>query len=218
MQRLELLASLTKGCDIVCDIGCDHAYVIVEALKKYGCKRGIAADIAEGPLKTAKENIMASGLLDRVSLIQSDGFLSIDMDFDCAVIAGMGGYLIQDIIQQSLDKVRNKRLILEANTDQAKLREFLVQNGFRIEDEYAIMDMDKYYEIFVVNTGTMVVTKEEIEFGPILLKKKEEAFINHYKKKANMLMDVLLQVKNETVKEKKKEELERIKKYVLNEK
>ena len=35
MDRLELIASLTKGSHSLLDVGCDHAYVLIKALTKY---------------------------------------------------------------------------------------------------------------------------------------------------------------------------------------
>lgn len=55
MNRINLLASLCKGSNIVCDIGCDHAYVLIEAIKSYNVKKGIASDIGVGPLEMAKK-------------------------------------------------------------------------------------------------------------------------------------------------------------------
>ena len=38
MNRLETISALTKGYDTIADIGSDHAYVCIEAVKKYGVK------------------------------------------------------------------------------------------------------------------------------------------------------------------------------------
>ena len=57
MNRLDLIASYTKGSKIVCDIGCDHAYALITAIREYGVEKGIAADINEGPLNNAIKSI-----------------------------------------------------------------------------------------------------------------------------------------------------------------
>ena len=57
MNRIDLIASLCKSSEAICDIGCDHAQVIVKAIKNYGVKFGYACDIASGPLKQAAINI-----------------------------------------------------------------------------------------------------------------------------------------------------------------
>ena len=44
MNRIDLIASLCKSSEVICDIGCDHAQVIVKAIKNYGVKYGYACD------------------------------------------------------------------------------------------------------------------------------------------------------------------------------
>ena len=36
MTRLDLIASYTKGSKVVCDIGCDHAYALIDSVKIIG--------------------------------------------------------------------------------------------------------------------------------------------------------------------------------------
>ena len=98
MDRIERIASLCKGSVCVCDVGCDHAYVLTKAIKQYGVERGIASDIALGPLENARKNIKESGIIDNVEIVLSNGFQNINSSFDTAIIAGMGGALVVDIL------------------------------------------------------------------------------------------------------------------------
>lgn len=191
MNRLNLIASLSSGAKILCDIGCDHAYALEIALTKYGVLRGIAADINEMPLNNAKNTIASANLLDRVDFVLSNGFQNINVEFDTAIISGMGGILIKDILNEALNKIKDKTLILSPNTDVMLVREFLNNNNFKIVEEYAIIDQKKYYEIIKAVPGEMNLTNFEIEFGPILLKNKPEAFINNIKKKYEQLSNIL---------------------------
>ncbi len=202
MNRIETLASLTKGSKIICDIGCDHGYVVIEALKSYGVEKAIASDINEGPLNQAKLN--AKGLYDRIDFILSDGFKNITRDFDTAIIAGMGGILIKDIISSSINKLKNKKLILQANSDRPLLRKFLNENNFKITNEIALFEQNKYYEIIVCEKGSESLDEFDIEFGPVLRRNKTEIYINHYENELKNLEKIL---KNITVKEKKEEKL-----------
>ena len=63
--------------------------------------------------------------------------------------------------------------------------------GFMIVDEYAISENGKYYEIIVAKKGNITYTENELKFGPILLKKKPEAFISYYNRKIGLLMTVI---------------------------
>ena len=207
MDRINLLASLCEGSKVVCDVGCDHAYVLVKALLDYHVDRGIASDINVGPLSAAKDNIKAKGLEDRIDVILSDGFKSINQEFDTAVIAGMGGNLIKDILSDSLSKVKGKKLILEPNNDQPVVREFLMNHGFMIEDEFAINENGKYYEIIVACEGNVTYDENQIKFGPVLLKKKPEAFISFYNRKIGLLMTVINTTMDQFKKMKKQKEI-----------
>ncbi|MDE7385308.1 MAG: class I SAM-dependent methyltransferase, partial [Anaeroplasmataceae bacterium] len=130
MDRIKRIASLCKGSKVVCDIGCDHAYALVYAIKEYGVEQGIAADIAEGPLSNARKTIEEYHLEKQIKTILSDGFDAINSDsFDTAILAGMGGILICDILKRALPKLRNKKLILEANSDIYRIRDLLIHNG-----------------------------------------------------------------------------------------
>lgn len=207
MERITLLASLCEGSECVCDVGCDHAYVLTKALLDFNCKRGIASDINVGPLSAAKENIKAKGLEDRIDIVLSDGFKEINIPFDTAVVAGMGGNLIKDILSESLSKIKGKKLILEANNDQPVVRKFLMDNGFMISDEFAINENGKYYEIIVALPGNISYTETELKFGPVLLKKKPEAFISFYNRKIGLLMTVINSTMDQFKKMQKQKEI-----------
>lgn len=215
MDRLELIASLTKGSNTVLDVGCDHAYVLIKSLTKYNVSYGIASDINDGPLKIAEQNIIKNHLKDRVKVVKSDGLKNVNDSFDTVIIAGMGGNLIKSILEESKDKIKGKKLILGPNNDQKLVREFLIEQGFHIIDEYALIDMGKYYEIIVAVEGNTKYQDYELEFGPILLKKMEPDFLKHYKEKEELLEKVIQKVTSEDVLMDKKKELELIQKYIV---
>lgn len=211
MNRIELLASLCSGSKTVCDIGCDHGYVLISALLNYNVEKGIACDIALGPLLNAKNNIINNNLENRITTILSNGFDKVDMNsFDTAIIAGMGGILICEILSKVLNELKDKKIIIEANSDTYKIRELLTNNGFIIENEYAIFDNNKYYEIIVFKNGIDKYSDLDILYGPILRKQKPEAFIKYYNNKKNLLVDIISKITNISEKQKKIELLEEI--------
>ena len=202
MNRIDLLASLCKGSNIVCDVGCDHGYVLIKAILDYNVCKGIACDIAEEPLNMAKKNISYYNLHDKIKVLKSDGFKEVNDDFDCAIIAGMGGHLIVDILKSSLDKIKNKKLILQPNSDRDKVRFFLSQNGFKIIDEYSFTDQKKYYEIIVASEGIEYLSRNDCIYGPILQKKKTNDFITHYQNKLIILKKAITNMNDNTEKQK----------------
>ena len=203
MDRIKKIASLTKGSKVVCDIGCDHAYALVYAIKEYGVEKGIAADISLGPLLNAKKTIEEYHLDKQIQTILSDGFDAIQEDFDTAIISGMGGILMCDILNRALPKLKGKRLILEANSDTYRIRTLLSSSGFYIVEEAALYDHEKYYEILVFEQGISNYDSLDILYGPHLRRVKPQAFVKYYQKKLDLLSSILLQIKDEKEKEEK---------------
>lgn len=203
MNRIELLASLSKGSKILCDIGCDHGYVLIEAIKNYGVEKGLACDINEGPLSMAKKNIENNNLSNEIKTILSNGFISVEDIFDTAIIAGMGGSLICDIINTSYDKIKDKKLILQPNNDRYKVRKLLFENNFKIVNEEAIFDQGKYYEIIVAIPGYEKYNDFDLKYGPLLRKEKNSAYLKHYNGAYEQLINILPQINNNELREQK---------------
>ena len=114
----------------------------------------------------------------------------------------MGGHLIVDILKSSLDKIKNKKLILQPNSDRDKVRFFLSQNGFKIIDEYSFTDQKKYYEIIVASEGIEYLSRNDCIYGPILQKKKTNDFITHYQNKLIILKKAITNMNDNTEKQK----------------
>lgn len=189
MNRLELISSLTKGYTSLADIGSDHGYVCIESVKKYGVSCAYACDINEGPLLNAKKNITLNNLDNKIKTILSNGLINFNEDVECYTICGMGGVLIKDILSASLDKaLKAKCLILEPNNEEAILREFLLNNGFTINNEIIIKDKKHFYEIIVVSPGVSSYYNDlDLMFGPILRKEKNNLFISKWNNKLKIL-------------------------------
>ena len=203
MNRIELIASLSKDSKSLLDIGCDHAYALIEAVKNYNVKHGIASDINDGPLENAKNNIKLNNLDSVIDVIKSDGLKNINSFFDTIIISGMGGILIKSILENDLDKIINKKIIIEANSDSYLVRKFLTSNNFIISDEYAIIDNNKYYEIIVFEKGNRFYTKYELTYGPKLLEKRDKVFLNEIRNKLDKLEKYLPNITDTILKDEK---------------
>lgn len=180
MKRLETITKYIEETDIVADIGCDHGYLLQMAIKNKNIKKGYAIDNKQGPLNSAKNNL---DKFDNVDFILSDGLKNVNnSDINCVVIAGMGGMLINSIINDSIDKFKCiNKLILCPNRNVDKVRLFLVENGFKIIDEDIVFEDGKYYELIIATIGEQKLSLNEMFFGPILLEKKSNIFINKWK-------------------------------------
>ena len=77
-QRLQACAAWITDGKTVCDVGTDHAYLAAELLRKERCQHVIASDIGEGPLQAARRTLEQAGLLQRATLLLSDGLEQVD--------------------------------------------------------------------------------------------------------------------------------------------
>lgn len=145
--RLAACAAYVSDGGVVIDVGTDHGYLPCHLVSEGKCSRAYACDIAEGPLNSAKEHILQSGLEDRITAVLSDGLLGLGdgaaMGATDIVIAGMGGELIADILSKGIETKklnRSARLILQPNSKAAFLRQFLAENAYEILSETAVRD------------------------------------------------------------------------------
>ncbi|NLN50699.1 MAG: SAM-dependent methyltransferase [Acholeplasmataceae bacterium] len=200
MNRIKLIASMLKGANTVLDIGTDHGLVIIEALKNNYIKKAIGTDLREEPLKMALKNIERYNLVDKVQLIQTDGFKNINADYDVVVITGLGFMSIKRIL--SMPHKKPNYYILGAQHQLEALREFLAANNFKIIDENIIYDKKVYIFLKVVAENQQL-SYEDVILGPVLKTKK--AAKKYYQKKLQELkktVDFLTGEKKEEVKKK----------------
>ncbi len=202
-KRLSLIADMTgiNPESTVADIGCDHGFLSIELLKRNAAKSVICADVNEGPLERAKENVKASGLLERASFVLSNGFEKInDGVADICVIAGMGGLLIVELINDSIEKVKKyKKLILSPQSDIPEVRRFLKEKDFFVFDERMIYDMGKFYTVMVVTPGSKSedLTDTEVFFGKHLILKKDEVFFEYLNQRVRVLESIISGIKSD---------------------
>lgn len=184
-KRITFLSELLMGYSVALDIGSDHGYVLLEAFKKGYIKHGIASDLRIEPLMQAKKNLIGFD----AKTIQSDGFLNIHESFDVAMIAGMGSYLIANIMEHAPSY--DVTYILQPNDKPEVLRKYLMDHGFMIIDEYVVRDRFDYV-IMKVKRGNMALNREDLILGPILKKKEDSR--NYYQRKVQLLTKLLKHV------------------------
>ncbi len=164
--RLKAIADQIPQCNILTDIGTDHAYIPIYAVKNNLCKRALAADLRSGPLKMASANIQRYGLNDRIETRLGDGLEPIMLnECDIVTIAGMGGVLIRDILSTSLEKAQAaETLLLQPNNAVEVLRKWLYESGFDIMDEIIAFDAGKLYCIIKARWLNQPCMKDEFAY------------------------------------------------------
>lgn len=184
-KRLKTIATQVKYKSII-DIGTDHGYVPIYLCQLDKIDYAIAADINSGPLEKANQNISQYNLEDKITTILSNGFKNIDKVVDTAIIAGMGGNLIIDILKNNYTN-KLKQIVVQPQLDIYDVRKFLHNIGFSINNEEMIVEQNKYYNIISAVKGYECYDKEQYyKFGKILIEKKssvlKENIVNKIRK------------------------------------
>lgn len=145
-KRLSCLADRIAPCETLCDIGCDHGKLSVYAAAKGLAKRVIAADISTASLKKASDLAARTGA-GNIDFRLGNGLDVIaEGEADIAVIAGMGGIAIADIIKNGLDK-KIKRFLLCPHSKQEHLCLSLKSFEILTLCDIIIYDGGKFYRI-----------------------------------------------------------------------
>lgn len=169
MKRLDVILSvLPAGCRLA-DIGCDHAYIPICAIKQGKAVFAYASDVRRGPLENAAKNVIEAGLSEKIALKLADGLDGAEEYHpNTVVIAGMGGELISEIVDRApfvrSDKIT---LILQPMTCAAELRKYLLSAGFEIERERLAYEDRHIYQILVCRhtNSEQEYTTSELETG-----------------------------------------------------
>lgn len=209
-KRLESIAKLIDNCGSIADIGTDHGYIPVYAVDKQICKTAIASDINRGPVEKAKQNIKSYNLQDKIEC-RLGGGLSVlkPYEVDGAVIAGMGGNLIKDILEEGLDVFKTlKFVILQPVQNPEILREYIYNKGYRIIDEELCYEDGKYYEIIKITYDMKSKKVDDIyyEVSEKLVAKKHALLKEFISYKIDKYKKVLEYIKEETVNANKKKD------------
>ncbi|GEM_PF-1177460 len=177
--RLALAAQQAGECGRIADIGTDHALLSAFLLLNASARSALLCDVVEGPLTRAAETVKKYHLEDKTELRLSDGFENVASDaFDTALICGMGGLNIIEILAKSDWFGREKkRLILQPQTDACHLRAFLLDSGCDLISERAVIDAKRAYSVLSVVTEesgrSLPDWRQYIEFNPEWAKRHE---------------------------------------------
>lgn len=177
-KRLSVIASLVPENAVIADIGCDHALLDIYLSKKNIIKKSFAIDITKGALNQADKNIKLYNAKN-IETRLSDGFEKIDVkdNVDTVIMSGLGDAKIINILKEAeekLNKVNN--IIIQSNVGVSNIRVYLTCNGYYIDNEKLVKENNIIYTIISFKKGYKRYTKKEIEFGPVLLRNKDELF------------------------------------------
>lgn len=209
--RLKTIADLVPKGSVVADIGTDHAYLPVYLIENGITNKVIAADINVGPLKNAEKTIQSYKLQSQIETRLGSGLQPIKCnEIDTAIIAGMGGLLIIEILEQSKDVVSTiDTFILQPMVAQDEVRKWLHKNNYKIDNERMAKEGDKLYEILVVSKGEMSIEDSiYYEIGPKLITNREPYLLELIDAKLKKYNEILKNVEGQNTLKAKEKSLE----------
>lgn len=184
-KRLYMVSSLLDKGNVICDVGCDHAYLPIYTIENGLFSKAIAMDIKKGPLDKAEENIIKYNMESSIETRQSDGVRNLKkMETDAITICGMGGNVMMHIFEDGKDVLQDiSQIILQPQSEYMKLYGYLTYNGYSIENETCTKDSNKFYFAWKVKHVGYDAKKLnsdlinlEFYYSDILLEKRDEIY------------------------------------------
>lgn len=176
------------------DIGTDHAYIPIYLVCSGICGRAVCTDIKDGPLRRAAKNIEMYGLQQRIALKKGSGLAPISgMGVGCAIMSGMGGFLICGMLEESKETARSiERFILQPMQEPDEVRKYLYRNDYSICDEKLVKDGNRIYQVMSVTHGRMDLDDEiYFEVGKKLIENRDPLLQEFIGRKIDEIRNVI---------------------------
>lgn len=212
-KRLYAVAGLVTEGASVADIGTDHGYVPIYLVESGIASKVIALDVNQGPLNRARMHIVGHGLGDRIETRLSDGLTRIRPgEVDTVIASGMGGPLTIRILQEGKEVADQlNALILQPQSEICRVRRFLTENGYRIEQEDMVLEDGKYYPVMRVVHGLKEPYEEwEYLYGKRLLEARHPVLLEFLKRELRIKESILEQLAGRSGSESARERAEEI--------
>ena len=189
-NRLEAIVKLCDNYKTIADIGCDHGYVTAELVLSNKCEKVIATDISRNSLYKAIRFCDSLNINSYVSFREGDGFKVIYKNDKVkqAVIAGMGGMEIINILENKNIKLKN--FIFQPMRDVVKLREYLIRNKYKILNDFIVYDDGIFYNIIKVTKGRTKLRPLELYFGKDNFEENRDVFKMYLNSEKNKLLEL----------------------------
>lgn len=212
--RLKAVADYVRPGSRIADIGTDHGYIPLYLAQTGRAASALAMDVRTGPLERAREHIKryeewaggagaeetkaSAAAHCAIETRLSDGLKELRPgEADTVIIAGMGGELEIRILEEGRhvwDSVTH--WILSPQSDLDKVRLYLEEQGFFIEDETMVKEEGKFYTVMSVIRGQMKYGRPVWYcYGKPLLEKRDRVlkeFLEKEKDRVAGILDTLM--------------------------
>ena len=191
MQRFERIAQMVPPCQTAADIGCDHGKLSALLLQRKRCEKVIAADVSAFSVEKTKKLAEKLHLSQVIEVRQGSGFSVLgEGEAQAAVLAGLGGELIAQLIETEKEKAAALRLVMQPMQQGEKLRRYLRENGWSIVREEMVEEGGRIHEMLLAERGAYPPRPPEVsealwdEMGPLLWERKEPLLAKRLRYKA----------------------------------
>jgi len=185
-MRLERVAANVPAGARLADIGSDHGYLPVALMRRGAIAAAVAGEVAATPFHAAERTVRDNALQQHISVRLADGLAAIEpADAITAIsLCGMGGETIRDILDSGRAHLSGQeRLILQPNGGEQPLRQWLMDNGYRIVREELLQENRFYYEIIVAERAEpLVYTAQQLYFGPLQMQARSPQFLGKWQR------------------------------------
>ncbi|MFJ2319658.1 tRNA (adenine(22)-N(1))-methyltransferase [Pseudomonas sp. NPDC087817] len=196
-MRLERVAAHVPTGARLADIGSDHGYLPVALMRRGVIAGAVAGEVALTPFHSAQRTVRDNDLQQRITVRLANGLAAIEPgDRITAIsICGMGGETIRDILDGGKSRLSGEeRLILQPNGGEQPLRQWLMDNGYRIRHEELLQENRFDYEIIVAERAESVVyTDQELYFGPLQMQVRSPQFLTKWQRRLHEKQKTLAQ-------------------------
>ncbi|WP_339434000.1 MULTISPECIES: tRNA (adenine(22)-N(1))-methyltransferase [unclassified Pseudomonas] len=195
--RLERVAAHVPAGARLADIGSDHGYLPVALMRRGVLEAAVAGEVALTPFHSAERTVRENDLQQHITVRLANGLAAIGLEdgITAITICGMGGETIRDILESGKSRLSGaERLILQPNGGEQPLRQWLMNNGYRILSEEVLHENRFDYEIIVAERAeTVAYTDQELYFGPLQMQARSPAFLIKWQRKLHQKQKTLTQ-------------------------
>ncbi|WP_024696169.1 MULTISPECIES: tRNA (adenine(22)-N(1))-methyltransferase TrmK [Pseudomonas] len=194
-MRLERVAAHVPVGARLADIGSDHGYLPVALMRRGAIAAAVAGEVALTPFHSAQRVVRENGFENAIVVRLADGLAAIEPgdEITAITLCGMGGETIRDILDSGRAHLSGlARLIMQPNGGEQPLRQWLMDNDYRIVGEEVLRENRFDYEIIVAErTGPVAYSAEALYFGPLLLEERSPAFLAKWQRRLSQRQKTL---------------------------
>jgi len=209
--RLRKVAEAIPDGVTVADIGTGHGLLPAYLIMSGKCPSVVATERTEGPYNATREFLEVLGLAGKVDLRMGDGLEPLAPgESDVAVIAGMGGRMIADILSRGQEVARAMKCLILQPSIQGEVLRIRLCPSYRILAEEVVEERGRFYEIIVVAYGGFTPVNNEAlyEIGPVLYSERHPMltrWIHHKMQGYRRILARLDRQSSERAKERRRE-------------